>query len=589
MSDSPVVYTKELGRILALPRRDWANQEGLRVLADQLKQVYGQPRGTQHLRPIQTAAILDAYNVRGLFGPIPVGAGKTLASFLIPVVIEAKRPLLLVPAKLKAKTGREYGAYRQHWKILPIRTESYESLGRADNADVIERYKPDLIIADEAHKLKNRDAAVTKRVERYVEANPATVVVAMSGSFTNRSIREYAHIVHWCLGDHGFLPRGDDELGTWAAVLDADKNRIPSPPGALALLTGDHTAKVPTVYNPFEIEGWVAKTRQGYFRRMVETPGVIATTEAVVDIPMKIRAVEPPGIRDSKPIADAFAQLRELWETPDGHPFAEAYDLWRHARELVCGFFYRWNPRPPDDWLEARKAWCKFVRSTLNYGPPGYDSMLQVARGCQTHVLEDGTEVPPKLDPRAYEDWVAVRDTFKPQTEPVWIDDSALKYAGNWLKTRRGICWVEHVAFGEKLEEMTGIPYYGRGGMSARGGYIEAERGPLIASIRSNCEGRNLQTAHSRNLVVSNPCNATMWEQLMGRTHRPGQLDDVVEFDIVLACAEQLNGLLGAIREAEYVQATQGARQKLLLADVQGLDDLEYDAVRSPSLLWTPA
>lgn len=71
----------------------------------------------------------------GLFGPIPVGEGKTLISLLAPYLLQAQRPVLLLPAMLVEKTHRERAELSKHWHIpLNIRLISIESLGRVNSA-----------------------------------------------------------------------------------------------------------------------------------------------------------------------------------------------------------------------------------------------------------------------------------------------------------------------------------------------------------------------------------------------------------------------------------------------------------------------
>src|SRR5678816_4636049 len=100
------------------------------------------------LRPIQALALVEAAETGGLFAPIRVGGGKTLLSLLLPVVLGAERPLLLLPAKLIEKTRRAMHALQQHWRIARhTRLVSYELLGRAQAAELLDRFEPDLIIA----------------------------------------------------------------------------------------------------------------------------------------------------------------------------------------------------------------------------------------------------------------------------------------------------------------------------------------------------------------------------------------------------------------------------------------------------------
>lgn len=182
-----VEYTAEFQRISSLPRRQWTDPD-LAYLASELTSLLRTPAGAQTLRPVQALALHDAAINGGLFGPIGVGEGKTLITLLLPLVLELQRPLLLLPAALIEKTKREWlgpdpKAYARHWRIPnTLRMFSYDLLGRVQAADELERYQPDGIICDEVHRLKNRRAAVTRRVARYMHDRPYTKFCGLSGS-----------------------------------------------------------------------------------------------------------------------------------------------------------------------------------------------------------------------------------------------------------------------------------------------------------------------------------------------------------------------------------------------------------------------
>jgi hypothetical protein len=167
MFAAPIRRSPELDRILRLPRRD-PNGEDLEQLAHDMTQLLKLPEGTQKLRPIQALALRDIAICGGLFGPIPVGFGKSLISFLSFYVADSVRPLLVLPAALLAKTERERKQYAKHWLIPEIRLCSYELLGRVQGAQILETYKPDMIVLDEGHRARNKHAAVTRRLSRYI-------------------------------------------------------------------------------------------------------------------------------------------------------------------------------------------------------------------------------------------------------------------------------------------------------------------------------------------------------------------------------------------------------------------------------------
>jgi hypothetical protein len=492
-----------------------------------------------------------------------------LLSLLAPFVLSSRRPLLLLPAKLVQKTKREMVALSHHWPIPNwIRLESYELLGRVQSVHLLDRYLPDLIVADEAHKLKNRKAAVTRRVERYMQAHPDTRFVALSGTITKRSLRDYAHILRWIYPPaEAPIPNSWQELEDWAEALDerTDPRAQPVAPGALLSLASPEERK----HQPRHA------ARLAFRRRLVDTLGTVATTEGHTGASLQIAPLYLPGPPDQA-LEDAFHRLRDAWETPDGWPLTDGMQVWRTARELALGFYYRWTPRPPDSWLQPRRDWARTCRALLADNRRSLDSELAVTR-----AVDEG-HYPGAV--QALTRWRAVRDSFQPRTEAVWLTDSVLRLVQRWAHDRQpGIVWVEHIAFGERLASLSGLTYYGRGGTDQSGRMIEqhSRHDPLIASAASNAEGRNLQ-AWSRNLLVSPPPNGMQWEQILGRTHREGQEADEVTVDVLVTCLEHATAWWQAQADAAYVEASTGQAQKILYADSMMPSANEIASLRGP-------
>lgn len=565
--------TAGLVRVLNLPRRHWSNEDG-EELATELTEALKSPYGTMRLRRIQAVALYEIGIHGGLFGPMRVGAGKTLTSLLAPIVGFCSRPLLLVPAKLVGKTQRDQEELARHWLLPPfIRVMSYEWLGRVQAAEALNNFQPDLIIADECHKLKNLKAAVTRRVKRYFTQHPETKCVAMSGTVTKRSIKDYAHIITWCLKDKRPLPEKYAEVEVWADALDERKGQTRrAHPGALIKLCNQEEKKL-----------WVGgdyrrAARQGFRRRLVDSPSVVATRETPIDASLRVEATE---VDVSLSTDLAFEGLRKDWETPDGWPIADGLAMFRHARELGLGFYYVWDPRPPPYWLVARSEWASFVRKIVG-GSRTLDSELAVANAIRQGGLSNhGDAKNQDTGALLLEAWHSVRKDFEPNTVPRWIDDSVVDHCAEWMAKNVGIVWTEHTHFATRLSKLSGVPYYGRKGLNADKIAIEdhPSNRPLIASIQSNGEGRNLQ-AYNHNLITSFPPNGAIVEQLLGRTHRDGQEADEVIAEVVVTCVEHIAAVWQAHRDSQYVWDSTGSPQKLLLA---AIDVAKADAIHGRS------
>jgi hypothetical protein len=513
------------------------------------------------LRPVQAAALFEAWQNGGLLGHIRTSGGKTLISGLAPTIMNAKRPLLILPAKLVGKTIREFGEYRTHFKIPHnIKIVSYTKLSQPqregnaiDPARFLWDFKPDLIIADEAHKLRHfMRAACAARVYRYFQEFPHCRLIALSATLTKGSILDYAHLAHLALRCRSPLPSDAQTLAEWSSILDAKVD-----------LGTDPTSLIPYL-GPVKN---VHEARQAYQRRLESAPGVIISRDSFDGVPLRINVRRLQVPEKIEPLLDT---LYTYWEAPDGWRFADCrFEVWHCARRLGLGFDYQIDPRPPLDWFYARRRWGSACRSTIEDSNV-YDSQYQVASACARGDL--GGEV---LD--AWLEWKEIEPTFTPRTKTVWHDYTILKEVVMWgyRNPRNSMIWVEHVAFGDMLHEVTGWSYYRNNGLDANGRYIENHdlSEPAIVSIESNQEGRNLQTQAHRNwagfhkLLIPCPLNqGDVTEQLLSRPHRDGQIYPV-DCEIWIVVRENESSLDNARREANYIRQTTGQEQKLLIAE----------------------
>jgi hypothetical protein len=540
-SSSGVRHTAELDRILALPERD-PEALGARLVKGLTRRLRSRD-GTMVLKPIQALALAEAHDLGGLLGPLPVGSGKTLLAMLLPVVVPCKRPVLLVPAKHtdrvkpeRGKTQIEFAELRKAgWDYnSDLTIVSYELVSR--RPDLLAELAPDLLIADEAHRLKNPKAAVTKRVRKYgqqaARSGHPLKFVALSGTLTARSYLDYWHLQQWALpGGLSTLPRKYEELRQWCEAMDS-KVEYRRPLGALSVF--GHGLK---------------GARKGYGERLRLTPGVVTqeTQDCAASIQVTVRELEHPQI---KKVSET---MRRTWETPAGDPFSEAPRHWAHQCEVGNGFWYEWTEKPPARWMAARKEFHAWVRSVLANSRT-HDSMLQVTKAHPKHP--------------ALLAWRAVKDTFKPVTVAKWFTHDILDRSNEWLcENDRGLVWVNHKEVGFELARLSGLPYFGAQGRTSDGRSIMDYEGPAIVSARAVGDGFNLQYNWDKNLILNCDPNGKTWEQVMGRTHRQGQAADEVTYEVVCTTIEQTAGVRQAMADAERSHDLLHP-QKLCLADV---------------------
>lgn len=527
-----VTLSDDLNRVLRLPQRDAAQLAAL--IAEPLSSRLRAPGGTQSLRPLQALALAEAHDLRGLMALLPVGEGKTLITFLLPLLLEAARPVLLVPASLHDKTVRDFAKLREHWQspAVPYTIVNYQLV--SNRPELLNELAPDVIICDEVDALANPKAACTKRVYRYLRNNPSTTFCGLSGTVDDRSFKDWWHLQQWALPALCQpLPYSYVVMQAWAQALD-EKLAARRPTGELWRFAGKPDATLEEV-------------QDGFGALLCRTPGVITSSGSDVDATIEINCVD----WQLPVITDAINFMRRTWCTPGGEEFSEPADLWRHARELANGFYYRWDPEPPLWWLLPRKEFHAFVRSVLG-GSRTLDTMAQVV---EKHA--DAVDV---------RNWYAVKDGYTPNTVPTWLCDDVLAYAVQWAQATNGIVWYEHRAVGERLQQL-GLPCYGEGGLDGSGRSIDdSPAQPIGASALAVYRGFNLQDRWHDNLVLNCTPKGKHLEQLLGRTHRYGQQSSVVRATMLFTCDEQREGFAQARLDAARTQRITKQNQKLCFA-----------------------
>lgn len=591
-SKPAIESSADLRRVLALPRRPQP-LEGTPTadaLLELINRRFALPPGPcrckelgreciTRLRLTQAWALYEIGLHGGLLGPIGVGHGKTILDLLAPLALrDCKTVVLLVPPGLVTQLIAEYELVGQHFRMPSMvvhgRAEGsvtvpgapvlhvfpYSRLSRPEATVFLETLAPDAIIADEVHKLRHADTATTSRVLRYFANHSETRFCGWSGSITDSSIEDYAHLSALALRYKSPLPLDPMVVEDWARAIDPSD--YPAPAGALLDLCEPGQSLI-----------------EGYHRRLVETPGVVATTEPAVDCELSIDERKAPALPHE--VKEALTTLRASWVRPDGEELVEVLEMLRCAHQLSCGFYYRWIfPRGEpvsviEEWLAARKAWRRELREQLKTRAEHLDSpklcATAAARGWRDEFSskrvgdlwyrDDGL---PCWKAGTWERWKAARGTVEHETECVRIDDFLAQDAAAWGRDNRGVIWYQHKAFGEWVAEISGLPLHG-GGPQA-GPLIARERGDrsIVASIKSHGTGRDgLQRLFHTQLVANPPSSATDWEQLLGRLHRIGQNARTVHALFYRHTPELREHVDQALKRALYVQGTLGSAQKL--------------------------
>lgn len=559
-----VEITPDFARIARLPRRVWQDDPDLPRLADLLTRRLKTPNGTQSLRLSQAAMIRDIVQQGGGFIPAGVGTGKTLPSFLAGAVLGTVRNVVVVPglADGLGKTKDDYRAYAKHWRLPPVTMLTYEKIGGEQREPdpntgelppgVLETYHPEFIFFDEAGALQNTGTATWRAVRRTITRFKPIVAFA-DGSFADDTGRQYWHMMLASLREKAPTPVHYHEMQLWCNAMDVQP-REDVDPGVLETLsdlTPEEKGLSPTT-----------RARTAYQRRLTETPGVVAT--AGEEIPPVRLTLRERTVHLSEKLQSALRTMRAKKETPGGEKIKYALDLYRHGGELACGYYTVFDPPPPLEWSDARYAIHSFVAETLEHSRK-LDKPSDVIRAIDAGTLPGGVDL--------LADWREIRDTFDPVSKAIWIDDSPLRNAAEWLKEHpdHGLVWTSHVPAGERLSELSGVPFFaskGRPTNRIRYGKkrIDKHTSSAIVSLSACWKMFNLQHHHCENLYIDIPTKAKRWEQSIGRTHRSGQQRDV-SVEAWLACEEHENAIAMAIARARYVKETFNTPQKLLYAE----------------------
>lgn len=552
----------ELHRIAALPRRQWRDLAGETISA--LSELLRIPGAQAELRALQAVGLREAMECGGAFIMGRVGIGKTLITLLVGEFMQEERVLILVPGGVKAKTEDEFDEYRKEW--IGIEHTRYKLYGYSD----ISRFPkegfsiqrlwnglgPTLIVCDEADKLRRVDVSkgasgLALQIQDFLSANPSCKLVACTGTPDKSSIKDYWHILQWCLGEGSPLPTNHDDIEDWAEVIDKGDTRCAK--------KVCNQLGIPPTEN-------IDVIREAYQERLRATPGVIISDDQFSGaLSFTCELLRGPSLMEPH-----FHRLRKLWQRPDGwdlSPDAPDEDeerrpdrvtngsIWGNERQMALGFCYIADPVPPELWMEKRKAYFKAVRTALRRR--FFYTEMQFK---QAYALG---QLPVQAWHKTVAEWEEIKPTFVPGSRALWLSDHALKAAEAWGRAAPGIIWVDHIAFGMELSKRTGWRFFQGGGKDSHGKSIDklfsvkkrqAATETVIASRHANSTGRNLQ-CWNRHLVTAMPANNRDFEQMVGRSHREEQWR-AVHVTVWMACKAHFESVANVLDDARRQEQT---------------------------------
>lgn len=622
-------YSQEILRIVRLPIMRQITAEEVVEFSRMVVEARAFNSGWR-LKSEQAAAVTAFLLYRGGFFPIGVGKGKTLTSMLIADMAYrdgTQRSLLLIPPEVYSQfMRRDVPFYRakvqfsvrfiglgEQTAVQRRRAATsnlsgcyvmpYSVLSTKDSEDLLLAIRPSLVIADEAHRLRNPRAARTQRIRRLIEGLDPEVV-AMSGTLTSKSVLDYWHLAKASLKKNCPLPLSAHIVHAWAQVLDAQVDTSANPnasasTGPLLPLVQWARTNFPQAQIPESTRGF----RAAYRLRLHSCPGVVASKDEELGTSLIFanRPV-PQEVAEASPgweqLIEHIRRLRKEMVTPSGDEIEYAIHAYKWHFELSAGFYNElYWPEPEqiaakanisvqeaqsrlDGAKKHHAALQKYHRLLRHWidanGRHNLDSPLLVGLSMSKH---GNGEV---KDQEMYDAWreaKALEFEGMPErlSRPIFVCPYKVDHVAKWVKENAPggcIVWVHNIEVGKwMVERLAAIdveaihcpagPKFNEI-IGALGDPNAGGKGDkvVVASISAHGTGKNLQ-AFEHQIVVQWPRNAVTAEQMIGRTHRPGQAADELTVVRVDTTWFDRANMAACLNDAAYIHGTT-TPQKLL-------------------------
>lgn len=522
---------RELERILALPERVATQWEPERV-----------DGGTMQLRPVQAEALGELRAVGAGLVSAGTGHGKTLIGLLSGAALGTDRVVYVAPAACVAQVVAACNAARLSWVFPEVVVLSWGRLSLADGeAALAEAAGPGTfaLVLDEAHVLRSSTTARTKRVLRFRAANAGrSRMVLMSGTLTRRQLLDLSDVAWLALGERSPVPTGSTAAALASYVEDPAMGR------------GAYEARI--------LCRWAGTDDvvQALGRRVQTAPGVVTTSSQSVDLPLYV--VPVTRMPEAKPLVRLADEVARTFRVPDGEDLVTPADVARACRQLALGYhlMWVWHGEPDRGWIEARREWAAAARRLCADPSLRLDTELAASQHVEELAGQGGSSR--LID--VWLEWQAVKqDPARwPVGKPVWhtvrVVEAMVDLA---YRQRSALLWYDDLAVSALLASF-GVPLAPHATAPDPGQPVAA------VSVRSHGTGLDLQR-WSRNVMLSVPSSGAVWEQLLGRTHRPGNAADEVVVWRPAWAGIQNAAWRQAVDDAQYIEKMTGQQQKLAL------------------------
>ena len=430
------------------------------------------------LLDIQIASLFEAWVADGLVASQGVGTGKTLVCLLLAVMLGCDEATFLIKKSLIRNLEREHEKWEPYFHIRPYKIVTYSSLQLQKNALLLDEMPTQLIVSDEAHKVKDPKAGRTRRlITKVVRDRPK--FAALTGTLTTQSVTDYAHLSAMALKEGSPIPDFDESAClAWRRVM----GHRPDPED----YDWPFVAPLCKQYGqPVTTEGG----RNALREHLETTAGFVLTTEALCGASLVMTRIFEP--RMPKTLTDIIENLTTNQVSPDGDPLT-IYETDIISRQLQFGFWYKHTTTSPldlvDEWRRAANIWGAAVKTWLSEGgQPGVDTPGLVREAARRGQLG-------QFGFAALDRFEAVEKLVKWDRETKWVWTGWVEAQHKWLQEHDGpaILWVRHQAVTQWLRNRGNVVYDKSPVLP-----LDAAGDPLahkcVMSINTMQKGHNLQ------------------------------------------------------------------------------------------------